>query len=197
MPVSKLSPPPVSLLAFADQFQAPQWLQGDCSGSIQIGIEKSPRASFQLSVQLSLGVCFSLDLGIPQVPASTLTSAIHGCQPWLPLWPSPGACFGFHLGVARVPASRLSRQPVSYLDFVGHLPAPQWWQGEGNGGVEIRVERNPKAIFHLLKGRNLPGPLSLPGPGFTRPWIYPALDLPGPGFRGAVPGRRGGVAVAA
>ena len=25
-------------------------------------------------------------------------------------------------------------------------------------------------------------PLNLPGPGFTRPWIYPALDLPGPGF---------------
>ena len=90
----------------------------------------------------------------------------------------------------------LSHQPVSFLDFVGHLPAPQCWQGESNGGSEIRVERSPRAIFYLLKGRNLPSPFSLPsldlpdpdlpGPRFTWPQIYPALDLPGP--------KRGGVA---
>ena len=142
----------------------------------------NPRAFFQLSVQLPLGACFSLDLGIPLVPASALTLAIHGCQPWLPLWPSLSARFGFHLGVAWVPASMLNPQPVCFLDFVCHLLAPQWWQVEGYGVIEIRVERSPRAIFHLLKVLNLPGPLSLPGPGFTQPWIYPAPDLPGPGF---------------
>ena len=70
----------------------------------------------------------------------------------------------------------LSHQPVGFLDFVGHLPALQCWQGESNGGSEIRVEWSPRAIFHLLKGRNLPSPLSLPGPGLPDP------DLPGPRF---------------
>ena len=142
MPASKLSPPPVSFLTFAGQLPAPQWLQGDSSGGVKIGVEMNPKASFQDSFQLPLGARFSFHLGVPRPPALASTLMSPGCplqhplpHPlgtrfgfhfgiprgplWLLLWLPPGACFGFHLGIPRGPASALTRgfqAMVKWLD---------------------------------------------------------------------------------
>ena len=107
----------------------------------------------------------------PQVPTSASTLAFPGCPPRLPLWPSPGACFGFHFGFARVLASKLGPPPVSFLAFAAQLPALQWLQVDGSGGVKIGVEISPRASFQLSFQPPLGARFSF---HFGIPWV-PAL----------------------
>ena len=165
VPASKLRPHPISFWAFAGQLPATQWLQGKGSGSVKFGVERSPRASFQLSFQVLLGARFSLDLGVPWMLAPAYASVVPGSPLLLPPWWPPGASFGFHPGGSRVPtlgaclcfhpggpqvpASKLSPHPIRFLAFAGQLPATEWLQGDGSCSVKIGIERSPRASFQL------------------------------------------------
>ena len=149
VPASKLSPQAVSFLAFACHLPAPQWLQGDARGGVKTGIEMSPRASFQLSFQHPQGARFGFYAGVPRGPSWASTPASPGGPVEIPFRRHPGARFGFHFGAPRVPASKLNPQPVKILAFAHFLPAPQWLQGDGSGGVNIGIETSARASFQL------------------------------------------------